>query len=117
MKANGFDPDWCCHPCLTLLDVLEDRALTVAQLAAGLGSDESFAQRLLQMQERFTPEVAAKLETMFGASAQFWINRQENFDSHLDRLVKRHERDGRPFFVHTPAGIQENFDPRQSNSQ
>lgn len=34
-----FDPDWVSHPCLTLLELLEQRQRTPAELAEAIGRD------------------------------------------------------------------------------
>lgn len=104
----SFSPDWVVHPCVSLIEILEKRDLSAADLAAGLGCDQQAAERLLTMEAVFDEAIAEKLHEMFQVSASFWINRQSHYTRRLAELVKLHEETGKPYYVQTPVGTRLN---------
>lgn len=70
------------HPGKALLDDMCELDLTVTTLAERVGLEPGFVRELLLEHEDVTPEVAEHLSRL-GASAQYWLNLQANFDGVL----------------------------------
>jgi HTH-type transcriptional regulator / antitoxin HigA len=75
-----FNPDWVSPPADTIRDCLEERRITVQSFARRLRRPIDFVQRLLENQEAIDATLADDLSRVFGVEAQFWINRQANYD-------------------------------------
>ncbi len=77
---NEYAPDTVSPPCETLQEILDERLLTPEVFAAYSGMSVDLVLRLLSGDAPITLSIAATLSRMFGATAQFWINRQEDYD-------------------------------------
>ncbi len=77
---NEYAPDTVSPPCETLKEIFEERLLTPEVFAAYSGMSVDLVLRLLSGDAPITLSIAATLSRMFGATAQFWINRQEDYD-------------------------------------
>ena len=67
-------------PCETLQDLFAEHNLTPAVFAAYAGMPVETVIELTEGAKPITLEVAAILSRMFKVSAQFWLNRQEDYD-------------------------------------
>ena len=55
--------------------------LTIAEVAAGLGTTRKTLSTIINGKQSVTPEMAIRLETAFvNTNAEFWLKVQENFD-------------------------------------
>ena len=80
---NSFRPNWASPPGNTILDILRERSI----------STESFVKQMQQPAERvhgliygkavITNEIASQLTKILGASEQFWLNREEQYQESL----------------------------------
>jgi addiction module HigA family antidote len=77
---NEYKPDTVSPPCETLQDLLDAHQLNPAKFAAQSGLSIELGSDLLSNKTSITLEVAAVLAKMFNMSAQFWINRQQEYD-------------------------------------
>lgn len=77
MSEYPFNPDWRVAPGETIKDILRERGMTSADLAAFLGPET--ADGLLDGSARLTPEIAETLEDAVGGSAAFWIERERGY--------------------------------------
>jgi len=75
-------------------DYMEPLGLTAGALAKRMGlRDRTRIERLVREAQPVTPDTALRLERVFGASAQFWMNLQAQHDlsraviDHRDELV------------------------------
>jgi len=86
-----FLPDWTVSPGMSVREILEDRGMTVGDLArqTGLTSDEGadLVDGMLPIDEG----LADRLAQVIGPSATFWINRERNFLADLERLGRTRE--------------------------
>jgi len=89
IKNKSFRPDWISAPGDTINEILKGRGITLSEFA--LQIDESFekVKDLIQGRAEITLEKAQKLEKLFGASAEFWIAREQKYREEL----KTHESD------------------------
>lgn len=77
---NQYNPDTVSPPCETLQDLFEERNLTPDVFAAYSEMPIETVEQLLQGAIPITLETAATISRMFSIPAQFWLNRQENYD-------------------------------------
>lgn len=82
---NQYAPDSVTPPCETLVDVLDDRNLTVAEFAAAMGIGEVKARGLVAGKAKITKPLAVKLEGVFGVSALFWLNLERHYREFVAR--------------------------------
>ena len=92
MTYNEYWPYSFSSPGDNLLEIIEYNQMSEAQLASKMGICTKVVHDLINGQEPLTPEMAQKLEQLFGASADFW-NRKEQF---YRESVARQEKEG-PF--------------------
>jgi addiction module HigA family antidote len=68
-------------------DFLPDAGLSVIKAAQRISVPRTRLERLVAGQTSMTPDTALRLERLFGASAQFWMNLQAKHDLDLARAV------------------------------
>ena len=61
-------------------DNIEEYGLSVAEAAEGLGVTRQQLYRVLREECSISPEMAIRLEKVFGGAADFWLKMQMNFD-------------------------------------
>jgi len=81
-----LEPDWVSPPGEAIEDLLEQRGLTVRNLALQLGRSETYIHGLLEGSESLSKDVAESLEHSIGGSAQFWLNRELQYRHDLAAL-------------------------------
>jgi plasmid maintenance system antidote protein VapI len=81
-----FQPDWVSAPGETIADILNERALSLADFARHIGHTLAHAEELLSGRAPLTMEIARQLESALGASAAFWITRESQYREDLARL-------------------------------
>ena len=85
-KRNAFEPDWVSPPGETIADILEERGISAADLAQGMGCSSADVNDLVHGRAAITTEVAGRLELVLGASSAFWMNRESQYREDLSRL-------------------------------
>lgn len=83
---DSFEPRWATPPGATVLDLLQEKKLAVAELAHEVRCDLHQVSRLLHGLEPLTEEWARNLSRIFGATPSFWQRREELYRSDLERL-------------------------------
>lgn len=73
-------------PGATVLDLLHERGLHVRELAQAANKDAQSVSRLLFGIEPLTPDWAERLSKTLGATAAFWLRREELYRADLKRL-------------------------------
>jgi len=69
------------HPGEVLKELwVEPMGLTVSEAAARLGVDRKTVSKIINGRGAVTPEMALRLEIVFGTAAQTWLNMQAAFD-------------------------------------
>jgi addiction module HigA family antidote len=61
-------------------DFMPDYDLTVSSLASALGVSRQSVNELLRERRAVSPEMALRLSTLFGNTAEFWLNLQRSVD-------------------------------------
>jgi len=80
---NEYYPDTVSAPGDTLLDVLEDRGMSQAQLATRMGRPKKTINEIIKGKAAITPETAIQLERTLGISADFWSRRESSYRAFL----------------------------------
>lgn len=89
-KYYKYEPDYAVSPGEILLDVLDQRGISQAQMARRLDVATNTINRLTRGETALTYDMALKLERTLGVPASLWLNAETNY-----RLCKkrREERD------------------------
>ena len=86
-NREAFRPDWTSAPSDTISDLLAERGIGVAELAAGLGETTDTTQRLLDGRSTITLRTARALSSFLGASVQFWMMRDLQYRDDVATLT------------------------------
>lgn len=76
------------HPAEGLKDDLDALELTTAQAAEALGVTRQQLHKVLTCQSAISPEMAVRLETVIGSTADHWLRLQGAYDLAQVRLKK-----------------------------
>ena len=68
------------HPGLVLIDELQERGISQTQLASHLGVLPKTINEICREKRGISAEMAVKLSMALGASPQFWLNLQKNWE-------------------------------------
>ena len=87
-----FAPDWVLPPGETILDIVEERGWTQAELAQRLGYSEKHMSQLINGKVPLTVDAAQRLERVVGSTMDFWLALEANYQKHKARLeaAERH---------------------------
>jgi HTH-type transcriptional regulator / antitoxin HigA len=83
--ADAFQPSYAVPPGETIADLLEEREMTQTELARRLGVSLKHANQVIKGVASISPDLALGLEKVFGASADFWLNRESQYQADLAR--------------------------------
>lgn len=81
-----FAPDWVSPPGETILDLIEERGWTQAELAIRLGYTEKHVSQLINGKVPLTQDAAVRLERVLGSSVGFWLAREAKYRERAARL-------------------------------
>lgn len=82
-KITGISPDLIIHPGETIGDILAEREITQAELAARTGVTPAYVCNVIAGKKDISARFAFALEYALGVSKSFWINLQANYDAEL----------------------------------
>lgn len=88
VKKTGISRDLIIHPGETIADVLEDRGITQAELAARTGVSPAYVSSVISGKKDISGKFAFALEYALGVPKSFWLNLQANYDAELLELNK-----------------------------
>ena len=81
-----FTPDWVSPPGDTILDLIDERGWTQADLATRLGFSHKHVNQLVKGKVPLTEEAALRLAQALGTSAGFWLTREARYRERVVRL-------------------------------
>lgn len=81
-----FAPDWVSPPGDTILDLIEERGWTQAELAVRLGYSPKHVNQLVNGKVPLSEDAAMKLERVLGSTVGFWLSREAKYREHCARL-------------------------------
>ena len=82
-KITGISRDLIIHPGETIGDILAERGITQAELAARTGVTPAYVCNVIAGKKDISAKFAFALEYALGVSKSFWINLQANYDAEL----------------------------------
>lgn len=85
-REQTFSPDWASPPGDTIIDLMEEKDWTKAELARRLGFTTGYLNQLLKGNISITQDSALRLERVLGSSAKFWLNREAIYRERLASL-------------------------------
>ena len=88
-KRNEFFPDLPIPPGDTLLEVLEEREMSQAELAEKMGRPKKTINEIIKGKAAITAETAIQLERVLNIPARFWRNLQMNYEETLARIKEK----------------------------
>lgn len=82
MSSNriNISPDLLIPPDETISDVLAERNITRAELAARTGVSLAYVDSIIAGERDISSEFAVALEDVLGVPKSFWMNLQRNFE-------------------------------------
>jgi HTH-type transcriptional regulator/antitoxin HigA len=89
-KTAPFRPDWASAPGDTIMDIMENRAISKSLLGEALGLSLGRLENLL-IGGTMSSELASKLSKVLGGSETFWNNREKQYRQALVRIRKSAE--------------------------
>ena len=82
-KKTGLSRDLIIHPGETIADVLEERNITQAELAARIGKTPAYVSSVISGKKGISANFAMALEYAFGVPKTFWLNLQARYEAEL----------------------------------
>jgi len=86
---NQYRPEVVSAPGETLLEVLDERGMSQAELAGRTGRPLKTINEIVKGKAAITPETAIQLERVLGIPASFWNNREAEYRESLARQKER----------------------------
>ena len=80
-KKTGISRDLIIHPGETIADVLKERELTQAELAARTGVSTAYVCNVIAGKKDISSNFAMALEYALGVPKSFWLNLQANYEA------------------------------------
>lgn len=91
VELQSWQRNWATAPGEILLEVLEERGLTQAELARRMDRPLKTINEIIKAKAAITAETAIQLERALGVEARFWTNLEANYREHLARVAARGE--------------------------
>jgi addiction module HigA family antidote len=76
------------HPGETLIDTIDAKNISQTELASRMGRPIKTINEIIQGKTAITPETAIQLERVLGISAEFWIEREQNYRLELAEIAE-----------------------------
>lgn len=86
---NQYIPDVASSPGETLLEILEDKGMSQAELAERTGRPRKTINEIIKGKAAISPDTAIQLERVLGTPSSFWNHREY---SYREWLARREER-------------------------
>lgn len=84
-----YSPERVSAPGITLLDLLEERGMTQAELAERTGRPLKTINEIIKGKAAIISETAIQLERALGTPAEIWSQREANYRAYLARQKER----------------------------
>src|SRR5690242_3016464 len=84
-NRSNFSPNWGSPPGDTIAEVLRQKGMSVIDLARHISKPEAVVRDLIQGNGAIEAETAAELARALGASADFWLIREQRYRDAVER--------------------------------
>ncbi|MFC5359075.1 ImmA/IrrE family metallo-endopeptidase [Azospirillum himalayense] len=85
-ETTEFKPQWASPPGATIIDILEQKGMSIEDFCSAMQTSERLASKIISGDAEIDARLAIKLENVLGGSAAFWLRREAQFRSDLQRL-------------------------------
>src|SRR5258708_10900323 len=82
-SREGWEPQWAVPPGEILLEALQDRGMTQAELARRTARPDKTINEIIKGKAAITSETAIQLELALGISARFWTGIEASYRNSL----------------------------------
>ncbi len=87
-SALKFEPNWVSPPGETIADFLEERGWSQNELSKRTGYSRKHINKVIGGEAPIGEDMALKLESVTGAGAHFWLERESNYREALARRTE-----------------------------
>lgn len=91
---NQYSPDLVSSPGDTLMEILEARGMSQADLAERTGRPKKTINEIIKGKGPITPATALQFERVLGTPASFWNTREQHYRESLARQAERNSLQG-----------------------
>ena len=99
IKENQFMPDYAIPPGETLVEELEAKSMSQAELAGLIGTSKEVINEIIKGKTPITAEMALKLEQVFKLPSHFWVNLEQQYQETLLQMqVNQAVNNTKPLF-------------------
>lgn len=88
-EIESFLPDWVSPPGETIVDILNERRIPIAEFSKRLGRSLEDVEKIISGKYRLTSSIACQLEQELGATAKFWEVRESQYRKDLLQLKSK----------------------------
>ncbi|QXU42142.1 ImmA/IrrE family metallo-endopeptidase [Pedobacter sp. D749] len=88
LNSTSFLPNWTSAPGDTIIDLLNERNISVEAFANRMENSVETVESLIEGQMEITTEISLKLSKVLGSSVDFWMRREFQYREDLIRLKK-----------------------------
>ena len=81
IKKTGISYDLIIHPGETIADVLLERGMSQAELAARAGVTPAYISNVISGKKDISAKFAFALEYVLGVPKSFWLNLQSHYEA------------------------------------
>ena len=85
-KLAVFSPNWASKPGNTIMEILNERNVSLENFARQMGLTVSQIENLVKGSLSINFDIANELEMNLGASAKFWISRESQYRESLEKI-------------------------------
>lgn len=89
-EERGTTREMIIHPGETLKEVMEDRNITVEELAKSTGFTQTYINAVLNSEENISNDFARELENTLNIDADFWMKLNELYNDELKIFEESH---------------------------
>lgn len=90
-KSSTFLPNWASNPGNTIIDILNERNISLENFAIQMGSTINHIEKLINGNVPISFDIANQLELNIGATADFWVARDSQYRESLEKINKLQE--------------------------
>lgn len=94
-KKLPFNPDWASSPGDTIQHCMEEKGISVSDLAKAMKLSAHVTDHLVNGRIPIDRMLAERLSSALGSNPLFWLKRQAEFDDRITKLIKKGDGSGR----------------------
>ncbi len=100
---NQYKPDYISPGGETLEELLAERGMSQEELAEHIGISKNTISEIINGKSAITAEIALQLESVLGAPASFWNNRERLYREALARMEEQERLQNKIYLISYPV--------------